>query len=69
MAQTNLVEQSPQNLQKNWQAIVSHLQLQLKQEGITVKVARKNNNLYIILEFLGEKAPQQQQFKDILQQA
>lgn len=70
MAQTNLVEQSPQNLQaKNWQAIVSHLQLQLKQEGITVKVARKNNNLYIILEFLGEKPPQQQQVKEILQKA
>lgn len=75
MAQTNLTnplinaEQPQLRTQQNWQAIVSHLQLQLKQEGITVKVARKNSNLYIILEFLGEHPPQQQQVVAILQQA
>jgi chemotaxis signal transduction protein len=74
MAQTNLtnslinVEQPHLRTQQNWQAIVSHLQLQLKQEGITVKVARKSSNLYVILEFLGENPPQQQQVVAILQQ-
>ena len=72
MAQTNspnLVEQPQLTIQGKWQAIASDLQNQLKREGVTVKVARTNNNLYIILEFLGPEAPQQQPVVDTLRQA
>jgi positive phototaxis protein PixI len=81
MAQTNstkLVEQPQANIQNiqaqkiqaKWQAIASHLQNQLKQEGVTVKVARKQGNLYVILEFSApDTAPQQKPVVDTLRQA
>lgn len=81
MAQTNstkLVEQpqakiqniQAQSIQAKWQAIASQLQNQLKQEGVTVKVARKQGNLYVILEFSAQDAaPQQKPVVDTLRQA
>lgn len=76
MAQTNsttLVEQPQgniQNIQGKWQAIASHLQNQLKQKEVTVKVARKHGNLYIILEFSAQdNAPQQKSVVATVRQA
>lgn len=76
MAQTNstkLIEQPQgniQNIQGKWQAIASHLQNQLKQQGVTVKVARKHGNLYVILEFSApDTAPQQKSVVATLRQA
>jgi|GEM_PF-743745 len=69
MAQTNLIEQPNLSIQSKWQAIASHLQNQLKQEGVLVKVARKASNLYIILEFSGQDIPQQQPVVATLRQA
>ncbi len=76
MAQTNsttLVEQPQgniQNTQGKWQAIASHLQNQLKQKEVAVKVARKHGNLYIILEFSAQdNAPQQKSVVATVRQA